>query len=297
MLSVLGRRWPGLHIRLYPTQVQGEGAAEGIRAALAHFSETAWPDLVILARGGGSLEDLWTFNEESVARAIAASSVPVVSAIGHETDFTIADFVADLRAPTPSAAAELVVRDRAEVLRSIDAAESRAARATRYVLASTSRRLTEQGVDRAASLLSRRIGRAIQRVDDAEQLLAASLRSALYARTKHWRAADSALRDQDIRVRLETAKARAGTLAARLDELARRRLSIAAQRFAPLAARLETLSPLGVLQRGYAVVETDSRAIVRDSATVAPGQHINIRLAKGGLGATVTSEVPRNSSA
>ncbi len=289
MLCVLRRRWPGLHIRLYPTQVQGEGAADGICAGLAHFSATAWPDVIIVGRGGGSLEDLWTFNEESVARAIAASSIPVVSAVGHETDFTIADFVADLRAPTPSAAAELTVRDRAEVLRAIDTAESRAVRATRYVLASTSRRLVEQGVHRAASLLSRRIGRAIQRVDDAEQSIAAALRSAITSRYKRWRAADSAVRAQDIRVRLETAKARAGTLAARLDELALRRLSAAAQRFAPLAASLETLSPLGVLQRGYAVVETDDRAIVRDSAIILPGQHLNIRLAKGRLGAKADS--------
>ena len=109
MVQILSRRFPGLHIRLFPALVQGEGSIEEVCRGIEYFSRTAWADLVIVARGGGSLEDLWTFNEEAVARAIAACSVPVVSAVGHETDVTIADFVADLRAPTPSAAAELVV--------------------------------------------------------------------------------------------------------------------------------------------------------------------------------------------
>ena len=102
---MLTRRWPGLHIRLYPAQVQGEGSAAAVIEGIEYFGRSGWPDVVIVGRGGGSLEDLWTFNEEAVARAIAACPAPVVSAVGHETDFTIADFVADLRAPTPSAAA------------------------------------------------------------------------------------------------------------------------------------------------------------------------------------------------
>src|ERR1700733_453653 len=114
--QILSRRFPGLHIRLYPATVQGDGSIEAVVRAIEYFSSSGWPEVVILARGGGSLEDLWTFNEEAVARAIVASSVPVISAIGHETDFTIADFVADLRAPTPSAAAEMVVCTRQEVL-------------------------------------------------------------------------------------------------------------------------------------------------------------------------------------
>src|SRR6202042_2188469 len=107
--EILSRRFPGLHLRIYPALVQGEGSVEAVCRPIQYFSESKWPDVVILARGGGSLEDLWTFNEESVARAIVASSVPIISAVGHETDFTIADFVADLRAATPSAAAELVI--------------------------------------------------------------------------------------------------------------------------------------------------------------------------------------------
>src|SRR5688572_20877459 len=119
LLNILSRRFPGLHIRLYPAQVQGEGASDQLCRGLRWFSQSGWAEVVILARGGGSLEDLWTFNEESVARAIAESSVPVISAVGHETDFTIADFVSDLRASTPSAAAELVICTREQLLDSI----------------------------------------------------------------------------------------------------------------------------------------------------------------------------------
>lgn len=265
MLNVLSRRWPGLHIRVYPTQVQGEGAVEGVCAGLAQFSENGWPEVVVVARGGGSLEDLWTFNEERVARAIAACSIPVVSAIGHETDFTIADFVADLRAPTPSAAAELIVRDRGDLLMAVDATAHRAARAVRYVLVTAARRLTDTGIARPAALLSRRIGRALQRVDEAEQSMAASLRAAIQLRLRHWHAADAALRARDIRIRLESSKGRLNAL----------------------QARLEALSPLAVLDRGYAVVETAERRVVSDASSVAPGEDIRIRLARGRLAATV----------
>src|SRR2546428_12175 len=135
MLQILERRFPGLHIRLFPALVQGDGAAEEICRGLEFFSRPAWAELIIVARGGGSLEDLWAFNEEAVARAIVASPVPVVSAIGHETDSTIADFVADLRAPTPSAAAELVVPTRDELYDRIAAARAKATQGVRYRLA------------------------------------------------------------------------------------------------------------------------------------------------------------------
>src|SRR6201984_939396 len=125
MLHILERRCPGRHIRLYPAQVQGEGAAEQVTAGIEYFSVSGWAEVVIVARGGGSLEDLWAFNEEGVARAIAGCAVPVISAVGHETDFTIADFVADLRAPTPSAAAEMVSATRQSVLDRLSGCESK----------------------------------------------------------------------------------------------------------------------------------------------------------------------------
>src|SRR5262249_36259077 len=131
LVQILTRRFPGLHIRLYPALVQGEGSVEDICRGLEYFSRTKWADLIIVGRGGGSLEDLWTFNEEAVARAIARSSMPVVSAVGHETDVTIADFVADLRAPTPSAAAEMVVPAREEVIERIWVMRGKAVQAFR----------------------------------------------------------------------------------------------------------------------------------------------------------------------
>ena len=132
MVQILSRRFPGLHIRIFPAQVQGEGSVEEVCRAIQWFSRSGWPDLIIVGRGGGSLEDLWTFNEEAVARAIAACSVPVVSAVGHETDVTIADFVADLRAPTPSAAAELVVCTREDLLERLAGCRAKAVQAMRY---------------------------------------------------------------------------------------------------------------------------------------------------------------------
>ena len=155
MLQILARRFPGLHIRLFPSPVQGETAAQEVCRGIAYFDRGGWADLVIVARGGGSLEDLWTFNTEAVARAIAACGLPLVSAVGHETDVTMADFVADLRAPTPSAAAELVICTRQELVENLASLESRARQILRYRLAMLHRRLDQQGVGRAAMLLQR----------------------------------------------------------------------------------------------------------------------------------------------
>src|SRR4029077_1724467 len=171
MLQILERRFPGLHIRLFPATVQGEGSAEEVSRGLDYFGRSQWADLVIVARGGGSLEDLWTFNEEAVARAIAASPVPVISAVGHETDFTIADFVADLRAPTPSAAAELVICTQEQLIEQIGVSEHKLLQSVRYRLARAARRLHQQGVERASAVLHRNIGRMQQRVDELEYRL------------------------------------------------------------------------------------------------------------------------------
>src|SRR5947209_8274032 len=168
MIQILSRRFPGIHIRLFPALVQGEGAVDEICRGLQYFSRTGWAELVIVGRGGGSLEDLWAFNEEAVARAIAGCAVPVVSAVGHETDVTIADFVADLRAPTPSAAAELVVRPREELLDQIAAARAKNAQAVRYRLAMLERRLRQLGIVRALGLLPWRLVIGLQCIDEPE---------------------------------------------------------------------------------------------------------------------------------
>jgi exodeoxyribonuclease VII large subunit len=288
MVQILCRRFPGLHIRLFPALVQGDGSVEEICRGLDYFSRTGWPDLVIVARGGGSLEDLWTFNEEAVARAIARSTVPVVSAVGHETDVTIADFVADLRAPTPSAAAELVVRTRVELLDLIDGREQKLVHHMRYRLAVIARRWRQQGIERPLGLLHRAIGRQAQRVDEMEFRLRDRLRTLLERYARAQRTLASRLRHFDLRPRFAADRRRldaahtAATQSVRW-QLARRRASVE-----QLSAKLTQLSPLLILERGYAIVTNESGAIVTESAAAPPDSAIQVRLARGRLDAKVS---------
>jgi exodeoxyribonuclease VII large subunit len=308
MVQILTRRFPGLHIRLFPALVQGEGSVEEICRAIDYFSRTRWPDLVIVGRGGGSLEDLWSFNSEAVARAIAGCSVPVISAVGHETDVTIADFVADLRAPTPSAAAEMAVCTREELVERIAVTRVKGAQAMRYRLAMLERRLRQQGIDRALNLLHRRIGRGLQRVDEQEYRMRERIRAAIDSRERARRALETRLKRFDMRPRLAADRRRleiaqtailqsmqvhlaadrrrfeaahAGLVRTIQLRLARRRAS-----FEQIAAKLSQLSPLRILDRGYAIVSTGS-GILKDSAAAPPGSMIHVRLAKGSMDAEV----------
>ncbi len=314
MLRVLERRFPGLHIRLFPCSVQGDGSPAQIVEGIRHFSESGWPDVVIVGRGGGSLEDLWSFNEEAVARAIAGCSVPIVSAVGHETDFTIADFVADLRAPTPSAAAELVVPEATALHLQVREAEARAGKAVRYRLARLGNRLLAMGIARAAVRVSRRIGDAGQALDDAEQALHAAQRSRVRASRKRFDRVDRALSRQDLPLRIARQSGRLRALADRLPQalpailgprasaLAElsRRLSPAMQaslarktsQLDAVAGRLHSLSPLSILERGYSIVQTGEGTAVRDSATVATGDLLSVRLHRGRLGVRVETNEP-----
>lgn len=310
ILNVLPRRFPGLHLRVYPAQVQGEGSVEQVCRGLRWFSDSGWADVVILARGGGSLEDLWTFNEEAVARAIASSSIPVVSAVGHETDFTIADFVADLRAPTPSAAAELVVCTRDQVLESIAGCRRVLEQHIRYRLSIGARRLHERGVDRATTVMHRSIGRGFQRTDELERCLVDAFRRLLRTRLQSWQDLDVRVRRMDLRLRLAEARRRHESAAERLrssmEELLRkrtdalaaakshvkagdlqRRVEGARARLDSLTAQLTHLSPLHVLQRGYAIVQDSSGHVIKDSAETAVGADLRVRLAKGTLNVEV----------
>ena len=286
MIRILSRRFPGLAIRLYPALVQGPGAAEEVCRGIDYFSRSKWPDVVIVGRGGGSLEDLWTFNEEAVARSIAACSVPVISAVGHETDVTIADFVADLRAPTPSAAAELVVPTRDSVFDRIDVAVGKATQSVRYRLAQLERRLHQQGVDRALGVLHRRIGRGLQRVDEQEYRLRERLRATLDARERARRALEVRLQRFDMRPRLTAGWRRLDAAQSVSAESIRRRLARRRSAVDQLAARLDALSPLKVLDRGYAIVSNRS-GILKDAAAAPPASRIHVRLAKGALDAKV----------
>jgi exodeoxyribonuclease VII large subunit len=286
LINILSRRSPGIHIRLFPVQVQGEGSVEDVCRGIDYFSRAQWADLVIVGRGGGSLEDLWTFNEEAVARAIAACSVPVISAVGHETDVTIADFVADLRAPTPSAAAEIAAPTRQALLERIDAGRAKAAQALRYRLAMLERRLRQQGTERAASVLHRRVGRGLQRIDDLGHRLRERIRAAIERRERARRTLETRLRRFDVRPRLAADRrrmdaARAAAVRSMEMRLARRRSA-----WEQAAAKLSQLSPLRILERGYAIVSNEG-GIVKDAAAAPRDSRVHVRLAKGELDARV----------
>jgi exodeoxyribonuclease VII large subunit len=285
--QILSRRFPGLHIRLYPALVQGEGSVDAVCRAIEYFSNSNWPEVVILARGGGSLEDLWTFNEEAVARMIVACGVPVISAIGHETDFTIADFVADLRAPTPSAAAELVICTREQLLEQIDVSEHKLLQSIRYRLAMAARRLHNQGVERASAVIHRNIGRLQQRVDELEYRLRERITSRRAGCGKRLEELTKRLRSLDLRLRFAAARRRLEAAEIALGQLARLRLTRAQGSLQPLLAHLTQLSPLKILERGYAIVTNESGQIVKEPVEAPVGSEVSLRLAKGAIAAKV----------
>jgi exodeoxyribonuclease VII large subunit len=287
MVEIISRRFPGRHLRLYPAQVQGDGAAEQIVNGLEYFARSNWAEVVIVARGGGSLEDLWTFNLESVARAIAACPVPVISAVGHETDFTIADFVADLRAPTPSAAAELVVPTLAGLLERLGGGESKLRQAARLTLAIQARRLHRVAIDH--SRVHRAIGRRMQRIDELDYRMRDALRASVEQRKRALNALATRLAQRDVRLRLSQSRARLETLGTAAFQRVRLRLSQARAVLAPLQAHLGQLSPLKILDRGYAIVERDGH-IVKTPAEAPAGSKLRVRLARGEIAAQVVKK-------
>src|SRR5579863_8306256 len=244
ILRVLKRRFANVHVQLYPVKVQGEGAAGEIVAGLRYFNRAKFADVVIVARGGGSLEDLWAFNEETVARAIAASAVPVISGVGHETDFTIADFVADLRAPTPSAAAEIVICPREQIFDQLSVFDHKLLQATRYRLAMAARALHERGVERASALVHRNVGRLQQRVDELNYRMRGRAQSAASAPRKRFEDLTARLRSQDLRLRISRARRRLEAADTAAGQLIHLRLTRAHGRLNPLNAHLTQLSPL-----------------------------------------------------
>jgi len=288
MIQVLGRRFPGAHIRLYPALVQGHGAPAAVVEGIRHFGSSDWAEVLIVGRGGGSLEDLWTFNEEAVARAIAACPVPVVSAVGHETDFTIADLVADLRAPTPSAAAELVVPERRELLDLIATGRRKLEQAARYRLAQARNRLLESGVERGSSVLRRNVGSRLQRVDELDYRLREKPQTLLAAALRRVHDLEVRLGRQDLRLRLAQGRARLESATTCGVEQFRLRLAAARARHEPLAAQVRQLSPLRILARGYAIVQNAEGGVVREAASAPAGADLGVRLWKGRLRVKVT---------
>ena len=287
MLKVLERRYRGLHIRLFPVAVQGEGAAKQIADGLRSFSERPWADVVIVGRGGGSLEDLWPFNEEVVARAIAASDVPVVSAVGHQTDFTIADFVADVRAPTPSAAAELITPETEAISQLLVDSEGRLARAMQARLARLKARVLESSLHRAARHVEHRVGQAGQRLDDSLQRLHEAERIRLSSLRARLEEADRKLAGLDLRVRLARRSQRLSEVTQRLFPALRRALDQRSHRLDSLQVRLHGLSPVAILERGYAIVQDADGIAIRQAGQVQVGDPLSVRLHKGRLGVRV----------
>src|SRR5271167_2368536 len=208
ILRVLKRRFAGAHVQLYPVKVQGDGAANEIAAALAHFSRTKFAEVVILARGGGSLEDLWAFNEEIVARAIAACEIAVISGVGHEIDFTIADFVADLRAPTPSAAAEIVVRSRQEFDHQIATHQRHLAQQMRYLLSQRKHRVRDLQMHRGFRQLEVLVRRRHQQFDDLSSALGVTLRLKLASARQRVARSGGQIASFDLRGRAATLRRR-----------------------------------------------------------------------------------------
>jgi len=284
IIKVLRRRYANAHIVIRPARVQGEGAALEIARAMAAIGKVKGVDVVIVGRGGGSIEDLWAFNEEVVARAIAGCPVPTISAVGHETDVTIADFVADLRAPTPSAAAEMVVARKDDFCARIDRLGHRveAAMSGRVHRMRARLGLIESRPGYAG--FEMRIAMRGRRADDVSHQLLRALRGRLGRRERAYQALRLALETFDVRRRFGTIRTRLVAADGRLRSSADRRIHAADARLRGTAARLDSLSPLAVLGRGYAVCwNADRTAIVRDAATVQQGDRVHVRLERGEL--------------
>ena len=287
ILNILRRRHATVSVLIYPAQVQGEGAAAEVAAGVEYFSRTKTVDVIVVARGGGSLEDLAAFNDEALARTIAACELPVVSAVGHETDFTIADFVADLRAPTPSAAAELVVESKQQLEEEVATLGQRLGRAARYRLLMARQLLTELAQHGAFARIEDALGRRQQRLDDLVYRLSTAESALLDAQRRRLDVAATRVRHYDLRRQLASMRRDLAARAASLGALGKRLLLERSSRLEQFAARLGELSPLKILERGYALVLDASGRLVKDAAQVRAGDEITARLAHGTLAATV----------
>jgi exodeoxyribonuclease VII large subunit len=291
ILHILKRRFPSIPVVVYPVAVQGAGAAQEIARALKVASARAEVDVLILARGGGSLEDLWSFNEEVVARAIRACQIPVVAGVGHETDTTIADFAADLRAPTPSGAAEVVVPDQAEWRRTLLSHRTRLAAVVRRHLRSNHERL---------GFLQRRLNQAhprhrlrdrIQRLDELESRLLTAWRRDQDSRETRLRWLSNRLAQTHPGRLIERQTADLSRISDRLERAITRQLDRYRGRFETAIRTLQAVSPLATVERGYAIVAGEDGAVLRDAGAAPIGSKIEVRLGQGRLRATVTERM------
>jgi exodeoxyribonuclease VII large subunit len=295
ILKVLGRRHARAQVVIRPTRVQGEGASVDIARALKALGRVPGVDVVIVARGGGSIEDLWCFNEEIVARAIALCPVPVMTAVGHETDFTIADFVADLRAPTPSAAAELVIAATTEFTQRIDRLSDRLGAAVRARAQMLARRVHVLTGRPAFAGVPGRVATRGRHVAESTHALASALRGAVLGRERRLQQIRRRLDTCDFGRRLGAVRTRLVTADGRLTAAGARRLHHADTRVRECIGRLESLSPLAVLGRGYAVCwNADRTAVLRDATASAAGDRVRVTLSRGELDCEVREAKPHS---
>jgi exodeoxyribonuclease VII large subunit len=283
VLSVLARRYPLLHVDILPVLVQGASAAAQITSMLRRASASGRYDVLLLTRGGGSLEDLWPFNDEQLTRAIVASAVPVISAVGHETDFSLADFAADLRAPTPSAAAELLVPSQDDLARRLRTLDARIRNHQRQQL-----RAAMQRADRAALRLhalrpQARLQLLRRRQEDGLRRLTAAWQQRIAADRARLRHADAVLRAAHPQRRLSRLRERLAAVASRPQAAIGRRLANDAMRLRGLARSLQAVSPLATVARGYAILQQPDGRVVRSVAEAATGDVLDARLGDGSL--------------
>ncbi len=291
ILNILARRHHSANVLIYPAQVQGDAAPGEVMAGLKHFHQArkGAVEVIIIARGGGSAEDLACFNHEGLARAVSESKIPVISAIGHETDFTIVDFVADLRAPTPSAAAELVIRSRQEIEAQTGDLYRRLERAVRYRLLMARQELTEHAQHGAFARMVDGIHRRQQKLDEQRFRLEKAERQLLERCHRRCESTASAVRHYDARRRLAAVGQQLGAEVANLVAAMHKRLLESRGALERRTASLEALSPVAILNRGYALVFDAQGRLVKDAARLEAGDELSARLARGRVRARVTS--------
>ncbi len=287
MLNILARRHENVGIMIYPAQVQGETAPSEVASGVRYFNRAKNVDVIIVARGGGSIEDLAAFNDEGLARTIAASTLPVISAVGHETDFSIADFVADLRAPTPSAAAELVIESKHRLAEHLAHLQQRLDRATRYRMLMARNHLQELAQHGAFARIRDLMLQRAQRLDDLAHRLAANYRTLLHDYHRRLDVAAARVRHFDFRRSLAITRSQLDSGTEAVVRAFQMRLAVDRSHVERLAAQLNALSPVKILERGYALVFDAAGALVKDSRQLAPGQQISARVANGSFTAEI----------
>jgi exodeoxyribonuclease VII large subunit len=287
ILNILQRRHHSANVLIFAAQVQGEVAAAEVGAGIRYFNQKQCVDVIIVARGGGSAEDLAAFNNEALARTVAGSAIPVVSAVGHETDFTIIDFVADLRAPTPSAAAELVIRSLLEVEAQADGLSQRLLRAMQYRLLIGKQALTELAQHGAFARTMDVIRQRQQKLDELVHGLADAQRGVLERQRRRLEILGAAVRHYDLRLVLAGVRKDLDARVVAIAAAARNQLLEHRVRLERMGTALEALSPLAILDRGYALVFDASGKLLKDANRVDAGDEISARLAKGTINAIV----------